>query len=173
MTGSPPSRRAGAPARLLRGLDRALDAATIALLAVLLTVVGAQVFARYVLNRSLFWSEELARYLFVYLVFLGAAIGLGRRRHIQVSVVAERLPARWRRAVAGVVELLLLGFVGTVFWQSLRLMRLVWTVPTAALLIPWSVVYLGISLGMGVMLVMQVARLWGHLAGDGGDDRGW
>ncbi len=173
MTGSPRSGRPGAGARLLRGLDRALDAATIGLLAVLLAVVGAQVFARYALNRSLFWSEELARYLFIYLVFLGAAIGLGRRRHIEVSVVAERLPPRLRRAVAVVVDLLLLGFVGTVLLQSVRLMRLVWTVPTAALLVPWSMVYLGISLGMGVMLVVELARLWGHLTGDHAGDRAW
>jgi len=172
MSGSPRSGE-GAGAGLLRGLDRVLDAATLALLAILLAVVGGQVFARYVLNRSLVWSEELARYLFVYLVFLGAAMALARQRHIQVSVVVERLPPSLRRAVAVAGELLLLGFVGTVLWQSLRLMRLVWTVPTAALLVPWSFVYLGISLGMGAMLLVEVARLWGHLAGDGGGDRVW
>ncbi|HTU02099.1 MAG TPA: TRAP transporter small permease subunit, partial [Candidatus Sulfotelmatobacter sp.] len=61
---------------LLRGMDWLLDKVTLAVLSILLLVVGLQIFARYALNHSLFWSEELARYLFIYLVFLGAAMVL-------------------------------------------------------------------------------------------------
>jgi len=160
-------------ARLQRLLDLILDRATIALLVVLLLVVGAQIFARYVLNHSLFWSEELARYLFIYLVFLGAAVMLRQRRHIQVSFFMERFSSTPRRAVAILVDLLLLAFVGTVLWQSVTLMTLVWTVPTAALLIPWSFVYLGISLGMAAMLLGVLGRLWEHLTGAATEDRAW
>jgi TRAP-type C4-dicarboxylate transport system permease small subunit len=150
---------------LVRGLERILDGLTIGLLLVLLLVVGLQIFSRYVLNHSLFWSEELARYLFIYLVFLGSATVLRQRRHIQVSFFAERLPPPLRRSVAILVDLLLLAFVGTVFWQSVQLALLVWTVPTAAMLIPWTFVYLGILLGMAAMVLVVLGRLWGHLTG--------
>lgn len=150
---------------LVRMLDRALDRATVALLTILLLVVGAQIFARYVLNHSLFWSEELARYLFIYLVFLGAAIVLRRGGHIQVSFFVERLPPRLQRGVAVVVDLLLLGFAGIVFTQSVRLAAMVWTVPTAALLIPWTLVYLGIVLGTGAMVLIGLDMLRSHLTG--------
>jgi TRAP-type C4-dicarboxylate transport system permease small subunit len=150
---------------LLRGLDRILDGLTISLLLVLLLVVGLQIFSRYVLNHSLFWSEELARYLFIYLVFLGSAIVLRQRRHIQVSFFMERLPPPLRRFVSILVDLLLLAFAGTVCWQSIKLAMLVWTVPTAAMLVPWTFVYLGILLGMAAMVVGVLGRLWAHLTG--------
>lgn len=148
---------------LLRFLDWALDQVTLLLLTTLLLVVGAQIFSRYVLNHSLFWSEELARYLFIYLVFLGAAIVLRRDGHIQVSFFVERLSPRLRRGVAVLGDLLLLGFTGIVFTQSVRLAVMVWTVPTAALLIPWTLVYLGIALGMGAMVLVSLDRLRSHL----------
>ncbi|OGB97445.1 MAG: hypothetical protein A3G35_01175 [candidate division NC10 bacterium RIFCSPLOWO2_12_FULL_66_18] len=155
---------------LLRAVDRILDGATLALLTALLLVVGAQIFARYVLNHSLFWSEELARYLFIYLVFLGAAIVLRREGHIQVSFFVEKFPPLLRRGVAMLADTLLLAFVGIVLIQSVRLAILVWTVPTAALLIPWTFVYLGILLGMAAMVLVMLGALWRHVTGrtDGG-----
>ncbi len=150
-------------ATLLRALDRVLDRATLLLLAVLLLVVGVQIFARYVLNHSLYWSEEVSRYLFIYLVFLGAAIVLRRNGHIQVSFFVERLPAPLRRTVAILVDLLLLWFVAAVCLQSIRLALMVWTVPTAALEIPWTVVYLGIASGMAAMTVIVTAALYSRL----------
>ena len=152
-------------AALLRILDWTLDRVTLLLLTILLLVVGAQIFARYVLNHSLFWSEELARYLFIYLVFLGAAIVLRREGHIQVSFFVEQLSPRLRRAVAVLGDLLLLGFAGIVFTQSVRLAAMVWTVPTAALLIPWTLVYLGIVLGMGAMVLVILGTLRSHFTG--------
>lgn len=156
--------------RLLRGLDGILDRVTLLLLTILLVVVGAQIFARYVLNHSLFWSEELARYLFIYLVFLGAAIVLRREGHIQVSFFVEKFPPLLRRGVAMLADTLLLAFVGIVLIQSVRLAIMVWTVPTAALLIPWTFVYLGILLGMAAMVLVMLGALWRHVTGrtDGG-----
>ena len=158
---------------LLRGLDWILDQVTLLLLTLLLLVVGAQIFARYVLNHSLFWSEELARYLFIYLVFLGAAIALRRDGHIQVSFFVDRLPPGVRRAVAVAGDVLLLAFAGTVLVQSVRLAAMVWTVPTAALLIPWTLVYLGILLGMAAMVVASLGAVWRHLTGRPEAGRPW
>ncbi|MEK6717510.1 MAG: TRAP transporter small permease [candidate division NC10 bacterium] len=159
--------------RLLRGLDGILDRVTLLLLTILLVVVGAQIFARYVLNHSLFWSEELARYLFIYLVFLGAAIVLRREGHIQVSFFVEKFPPLLRRGVAMLADTLLLAFVGIVLIQSVRLAIMVWTVPTAALLIPWTFVYLGILLGMAAMVLVMLGALWRHVTGRTDGGRAW
>lgn len=157
-------------ATLLWALDWILDGVTLLLLTILLVVVGAQIFTRYVLNYSLFWSEELARYLFIYLVFIGSAIVLRRNGHIQVSFFADQLPVRLQRIIALLVDLLLLWFVGTILVQSIRLARMVWTVPTAAMEIPWTLVYLGIVLGMAAMALTMIGALWHHLTrrGEGG-----
>lgn len=159
--------------RLLTGIDWIMDKVTLLILILLNLIVGLQVFSRYVLNHSLFWSEELARYLFIYLVFLGTAIVLRRNGHIQVSFFVERLPPGLRRAVAVLVDLLLLGFVGIVLAQSVRLALMVWTVPTAALLIPWTLVYLGILLGMAAMVLVMFGALWRHVTRRSEGDRPW
>lgn len=158
---------------LMRALDWILDRVTLVLLAVLLLVVGGQVFSRYVLNHSLFWSEELARYLFIYLVFLGSAIVLRRNGHIQVSFFVERLPPGVRRAIAVLVDLLLLWFTATILVQSIRLASMVWTVLTAAMEIPWTLVYLGIVLGMAAMVLVMFGALWRHVTGRTEEERTW
>jgi len=152
---------------LLRRLEQLLDGLTIVLLVTLLAVVGLEIFARYVVNHSLFWSEELARYLFIYLVFLGAAIALRREAHIRVSFFVDLLPPGLQHAAAIAVDVLVLVFAGSVLWHSARLAGMVWTVPTAALMIPWTFVYLGILLGMAAMTSAALGSLWARLTGRG------
>ncbi|MCF6188801.1 MAG: TRAP transporter small permease [Desulfobulbaceae bacterium] len=54
-------------------------------------LVAVQVFCRYVLNSSLFWSEELARYMLVWLSFFGATVAYYRNLHPGVDVLTSRL----------------------------------------------------------------------------------
>jgi len=159
--------------RLLTGIDWITDKVTLAILILLNLVVGLQVFSRYVLNHSLFWSEELARYLFIYLVFLSGAMALRQDRHIQVTALVDLLPASLKRAIVVGGELLMLGFAGVVLVESIRLAAMVWTVLTAAMEIPWSFVYLGIILGMAVMVLALVGSLWARFMGRREERRAW
>ena len=159
--------------KLLARIDWVLDKVTLAILILLNLVVGAQVFARYVLNHSLFWSEELARYLFIWLVFLSAAMVLRQDRHIQVSAFVDMLPASMKRAIIILGDLLMLGFVLIVFVESIRLAGMVWTVLTAAMEIPWTFVYLGIILGMAIMVLALAGSLWARLMGRREERRAW
>ena len=54
-----------------------------------------QVFLRYVANSPLFWSEELTRYLIVWLTFLGASLGIRHRGHIAIELIYRYLPDAW------------------------------------------------------------------------------
>ena len=88
---------------------------------------------------------------------------LRQDRHIQVTAFVDRLPARLRLAVIVWGDLLMLGFAATVLVQSLRLAGMVWTVPTAAMEVPWTLVYLGIVSGMAAMVLVLVGSLWRRL----------
>ena len=68
--------------------------AIIAISVVMVIVTLAQVFFRYVIAAPLPWSEELARYCFVCIVFLGGAIGLSRGIHLGVDLFVNTLPHR-------------------------------------------------------------------------------
>uniref|UniRef100_UPI003342757D TRAP transporter small permease n=1 Tax=Castellaniella defragrans TaxID=75697 RepID=UPI003342757D len=66
------------------------------LLSLMSLLIGAQVFMRYVMHDSLTWSEELARYCFIWATYIGVSYGVKRKAHICVTALSERLPSRGR-----------------------------------------------------------------------------
>ena len=77
-------------------------------------VLGAtvfyQFFTRYVMNDSAAWTEEIARYLLIATVFIGAVIGVVKNNHIQVDFFYRFMPPRVGRAMATLVDFLRIGF---------------------------------------------------------------
>jgi TRAP-type C4-dicarboxylate transport system permease small subunit len=167
------SERVSGIERVLLSMDWLLDKLTVTLLLLLNLVVGLQVFSRYVLNHSLSWSEELARYMFIWLVFTSAAIVLRKDRHIQVTAFVDKLPVRVRQAIIFLGDCLMLAFAGLVLFEGLRLAAMVWTVLTAAMEIPWTLVYIGIILGMAAMVLALLGSLWARLTGTRQEKRAW
>jgi TRAP-type C4-dicarboxylate transport system permease small subunit len=90
-------------------------------------IVAGEVFSRYVLNRSLFWSEELARLLLVWLTFLGASVAYFRGVNPGVDVLYRRFSEWGKRAAMSIVHVLSLSFFavmivyGTNFAHFVRL----------------------------------------------------
>ncbi len=104
--------RLAALPRFFRVLDFSLKTVMVTLLVVLIVAVGVNVFGRFVLDKSLAVSDELARLLFVWVIFLGAGLAHLHREHIVVDTLIERLPERGRRALTVVQELLVLALMG-------------------------------------------------------------
>lgn len=75
-------------------------------------IVIFQVFFRYVLNHSLFWSEELARYLLIWLTFTGASVAYFRGAHPGVDFFHSRLPGKWKYGVNLMVHLISISLFG-------------------------------------------------------------
>ena len=71
----------------------------------MVAIVGSQVFARYALNHSLFWSEELARVLLIWLTFLGATSAYYRGAHPGVDALVSRVGPRLQRRIRPLVHL--------------------------------------------------------------------
>lgn len=69
-----------------------------------------QFFTRYVLNNSAAWTEEIARYLLIATVFVGAAIGVIKNNHIQVDFFYRFMPKKLARATASLVDVMRVGF---------------------------------------------------------------
>jgi TRAP-type C4-dicarboxylate transport system permease small subunit len=85
--------------RFFNGVRSANKAVLIALYAVIIAVCFVAVIFRYVLNDSLTWAEELSRYLFIAMVFLGAAHVVPENGHLRMDVIYSSLPRRFRRAI--------------------------------------------------------------------------
>lgn len=126
---------------------------------ILLCVVGtAQVFFRYVLNNSLTWSEELLRYLFITVTFLGAAIGIKERIHIRIDLITTVLGSKARRYYQLFIHSIVLVFIITLFVQGINISRRAFenNLTSSAMGLPLEIIYSVVSIGALVMLVNQI-----------------
>ncbi len=103
-------------------------------------VVGAQVFSRYVLNHSLFWSEETARILLVAITFFGATVAYFRNTHPGVDGFYRRFPKKMQAIAHTAVALAGLGFFLVMIVHGIEFAWFVRSQITPALGLPkWAV----------------------------------
>jgi TRAP-type C4-dicarboxylate transport system permease small subunit len=143
-------------------LHRGLEAVTVLLLAVYFVLVVLQVFFRYVLNRSLFWSEELVRFALVWSVMLGSAVVAYRGEHLRIDVLDTVLPPRTRRAVGRVAQVLTFAFCVILAGTGLQFMLRTLTQRSAVLEVPIWAVYAAVPVGAvleGVCMLLAWRRV--------------
>ncbi|MEW6265739.1 MAG: TRAP transporter small permease [Thermodesulfobacteriota bacterium] len=151
--------------RLSRNLDRISCYFMVTALAVMVAVVFAQVIWRYVFQASIFWSEELSRYLMVWATMFAAGVCLRRGAHMAVRFVHDLFPARLRQATSLIVYAAILVFLAVVFWYGLDLMRRTWDQISPTLFLRMGLVYAAIPLGALLMAVHDLAllqKIWRH-----------
>lgn len=139
--------------RVGRWLDQALDTLCVLACVALVGVSFAAVIFRYVLNDSLVWSEELARYLFIWIVFLGGAIGVRERSHIAVDVLRVRPGSRSRLALERLAQAATLAFAALLVVPGWRFVQVGMSNYSPALEIPMGLVYLAPVVGGGLIVV--------------------
>jgi TRAP-type C4-dicarboxylate transport system permease small subunit len=126
-------------------------------------LVFLQFFSRYVLNDSFAWTEELAVYCLIGVVFLGAAMCVRTCRHIQVDFLYRYLPKPVGRVLATVIDILRTAFFGYAVWLTYRYIVLVGDEPMTTLFWNKSYVYWVALAGFAMMFLrsLQVsARNW-------------
>lgn len=94
--------------RVLRGYTRVLDALSGLCLAVMVVLVFGNVVLRYTLNSGITVSEELSRWLFVWLTFMGAVVALREHGHLGTDALVSRLPAVGKKACLVLAQITML-----------------------------------------------------------------
>lgn len=125
-------------------IDRIVRVLLIILLASLVIDVVWQVFTRYVLEAPSTFTDELARYLLIWVSLLGGAYYSGQNEHIRIDLVTKKLSPGTQRTLSLITNLLIIVFVGTVFiYGGGYMVYITWIYPqfTPALQLPMSVVY--------------------------------
>ena len=152
--------------KLSDGVNRKVEWLLFAMGISMTVVVVSQVFARYVLNHSLFWSEELARYLLVWLTFLGASVAYHRGMHPGVDVCFARLPFRWQQAVRLMVHLVSMVLFGVMVFKGAAFAWFVRFQISPALSLPKWVLMAIVPLAGAVFLIHCLRFLWETLRGE-------
>lgn len=136
-----------------RWVEQGIYAIIILLMGALVAVTSYQVFSRYVLNQPLTWSEELSRYMFVWIVFLAAWAAFKEGRHLGMDILSMRLPKLWRLYAGILVDLVVLGFLITVLWIAPAILSVTSLQASAVLKIPMNYVYLAFPAASALMTI--------------------
>ena len=129
---------------------------------VLVAIVGVtfiQVLFRYIFHLSLAWSEELARYMFLWLAALASAYAFKTKSHIALTFLVDRLGGRIRGWVDTVVIFIVSGFLILFVWKSLEfsisMARQIAPSTKISMAVPYSSAWVG-----GVLMLYYMLRNW-------------
>src|SRR5262245_30591636 len=138
---------------------RLLETVAGLLIGIITLLVSYQVFARYVLNDTPPWSEELCRYLFIWVSFLGACVALRRTTHLGVDSLVARLPPGAREVVGHAVTAVVAVFAGILVWKGLALVPEMASQRSPSMSISLQYVFAAIPIAGAIMLALQPRAL--------------
>ena len=156
--------------RLVKMLDHLLQGTLVLLMAALVINVIWQVASRYLLGDPSSFTEEVARFLLLWIGLLGGCHAYRTRSHLGLDLISEKLPASGRHAARGAVLLVTLLFALVVLVYGggqLVALTLALKQTSAALGIPMGYVYLVLPLS-GLLIALYSLVMWLEDNGNGG-----
>ncbi len=146
-------------ARIWGFIERMVLTALVGLFAAMVIACTAQVIWRYLFNDPLVWSEELARYLFIWISYISAWVAWKSRSHIALDAVTYLNSPAMNAWTGRIVEVLVLGYCLYTLFASFQIVGITHTQPSAVLELPMSVVYAGYS-AMAILIIGDIVVGW-------------
>ncbi len=138
------------------------EAAMAAMLAVMVVMVFGNVVLRYGFNSGIVTSEEAARFLFVWLTFVGAVVAMYEGTHLGVDSLVRMVNTQGKKWLFGISSALMLSCCVLLFIGSYKQTMINLTVPSAVMEIPMALMY-GIGMvaagGMGFIICINLYKL--------------
>lgn len=144
---------------LFRWLTLAMEYLIGAILVALIVAVSSNVVGRSVFNHSLPWVDELARMLFIWLVFIGAAAAFARYEHIAVDALVRRLPLRVAHMLYCLQHLIISGLMLVMIWGGYQVLSRS-SGRSAIMGVPLSLVSLSLVLCVIFIAAVSLWRMW-------------
>ncbi|QHJ70065.1 TRAP transporter small permease [Planococcus halotolerans] len=151
--------------KIIHWLDRHIEEVLLVLFStIMVTVIFLQVVMRQ-LDSSLSWTEELARYSFIWLVYIGISYGVKKDRHIKVDVLLLVLKNKGKIILTIIANLLFIAFAIFVirYGYDIASQLLAFGQKSPANQIPMGLIYLATPVGMGLTLIRLVQNLVKHI----------
>ncbi len=115
-----------------------------------------QFFTRYVLNNSASWTEEIARYLLIAVVFTGATIGVAKNNHIQVDFFYKFMPAWLSKFMNHLVDIMRIAFFGAATVLTGQMMEKLGAYKMTIIDLPMNLVYGVVMAGFAAMFLRAI-----------------
>jgi TRAP-type C4-dicarboxylate transport system permease small subunit len=137
------------------------------MLLVQVIVIVSQVLLRNFANYPITWSEELSRYLMIWITFLGGAWAVAADENIVIDIVVTALPPRWQSWALFVADLATVILLVLLITWSLSMFShpVIWYQVSPAMQLPMIYLYASLPLGCFLMLVFQILRSFIRMRG--------
>lgn len=139
------------------------DWVALAIFWVMALAVFLQFFTRYVLNDSYAWTEEIATYCLIGVVFIGASMCVRLSRHIQVDLIYRYLPHAVARALSTVIDLIRIAFFGYAVKLVWVYIQIIGDETMTTINFPKNYVYYAVLLGFVLMFARSLQVALQHL----------
>jgi TRAP-type transport system small permease protein len=127
--------------RLIDNYCRLLNVLLVACLGLMVVLVFTNVVLRYAFNSGIAVSEELSRWLFVWLTFLGAIVAINERAHLGTDTLVARLSITGKKICLGLGHLLMLFICWVLLDGALQQVKINWTSTSAAMETSMAIFY--------------------------------
>ncbi len=148
---------------VMRKFFRVVDALTNGMVYLLLSIMvlntAVSVFFRYILGNAFSWSEEVSRYLMIWMGFFGMSLATRDREHVGVSFVTNALPPVIRKILRYLADTVVVAFLLLLIVLSVRQIIGSEGETTAALVIPMSFPLSAVTVGGCLMFLQAVRRM--------------
>ena len=130
----------------------------------MLFMILAQVLFRYVLNDSLTWTEELAKFSMVWVACLVAPWAYRHHLNVSIELFADALPTKLRQASEVIISLLIITISAIFLRQSISFWQGGWSITASSMPIPLAYFYSCIPFAFGGIVLVGVEKLLCQIA---------
>lgn len=142
--------------KLVYFLDKLEEIVLVIMFALMVLVIFGQVIMRYVFNNSLSWSEELGKFLFVWISWIGISIGAKRKEHIKITMFVDKCSARNALICEILSEIVVFGICAVTAYYGIELVISQAHINFAGIKISMSWGYLAVVVGCIVMMLRNL-----------------
>ena len=135
---------------------------------VMLVILTVQVFTRYVLNYSFTWAEELARYVFIWQIWLGASYGVKKNRNIRIDVFTHKLSPKVGKVYEIIISLISMVFCAFLLYKGIQVVQMILKLKqlSGAMRLPMQYVYASVPVCCTLMLIHFVEHIVKTIKGE-------
>ncbi len=132
------------------------------LLISMVLIVFANVISRYYLNAALAWSEEVTRFMLIWMVFLGAVLAYVNDEHLGLDVLVRSLPRRLQLGVAVLADMLIMFAVWLLIHGAFILTVGSWEWEAPATSVPYGYIYTIVPVCGTILLLQAFCKMLMH-----------
>ena len=120
-------------------------------------LIFAQVVARYGFKNSITWSEELGRFIFVYMSFIGMAVAIKQKKHVALDLLLRKVGPRARQIISIINNILLIVLAIAIFWSGYKMSGMAMRQISSAMKLSMGYIYLVIPIS-GLLMLYYVCQ---------------